>query len=75
MPRFSAAWRNFVLEGKLLLHIDKDILELEPGQSYHVVPGMVHRFAAGRDPVKLVEVSTAELDDVVRLEDDYGRKE
>ena len=65
----------FVLEGKLLLHIDKDILELEPGQSYHVVPGMVHRFAAGRDPVKLVEVSTAELDDVVRLEDDYGRKE
>tara|TARA_R110002012_G_C11305160_1_gene573866 strand:- start:110 stop:448 length:339 start_codon:yes stop_codon:yes gene_type:complete len=65
----------FVLEGKLLLYTDKDILELESGQSYRITPGMIHRFSAGTEPVKLVEVSTAELDDVVRLEDDYGRKE
>jgi hypothetical protein len=34
---------------------------------------MVHRFAA-KEPVELIEVSTADLDDVVRLEDRYGRE-
>ncbi len=63
----------FVLEGKLILHLEDKILELEPGESYRIKPTMIHRFAAGDTPVKLIEVSTAELSDVVRLEDDYGR--
>src|SRR5437016_4332643 len=42
------------------------------GDSFHVKPGTIHRMLAVSD-VDLVEVSTPELDDVVRLEDVYGR--
>jgi hypothetical protein len=38
-----------------------------------VTPGTVHRFRAVSDCL-LFEVSTPELDDVVRIEDDYGRQ-
>ena len=49
-------------------------LKLSEGDTYHVTPGTVHRFAAtcGTNVV-LAEVSTNYLDDVVRLEDDYDR--
>jgi len=48
---------------------------LIPGDTFHVKPGTIHRFCAEGSSVLLVEVSTPELDDVVRLEDDYSRKE
>ena len=44
-----------------------------PGDIFHVTPGTVHRFCAEMGDVRLVEVSTTELGDVVRLEDDYSR--
>lgn len=47
-------------------------VELRPGDSLHLPPGMLHRIAAVTDVV-LLEASTTELDDVVRLADDYGR--
>ena len=65
-----------VLEGELILEIGQNPpqrLLLQPGESYHVKPGTVHRFCAGATDVRLVEVSTPELDDVVRLEDQYAR--
>lgn len=43
------------------------------GDSYHVTPGTIHRMVAGHDGCELFEVSTPDLDDVVRLEDRYGR--
>ncbi|EYF02761.1 cupin domain-containing protein [Chondromyces apiculatus] len=43
------------------------------GDVFHVTPGTIHRMAAVTD-VAVVEVSTPELDDVVRLEDVYGRE-
>ena len=46
---------------------------LEAGQSFHCVPGTIHRMIAESD-VDVIEVSTPELDDVVRLEDAYGRE-
>jgi mannose-6-phosphate isomerase-like protein (cupin superfamily) len=46
---------------------------LEHGDSRHIVPGTVHRFRAVTDCL-LFEVSTPDLEDVVRLEDDYGRE-
>ena len=46
---------------------------LATGQSFHVAPGTIHRFIAAYGEVELVEVSTSELEDVVRLEDDYNR--
>ena len=45
---------------------------LGPGDRVHVWPGRVHRLAARTD-CEVLEVSTAELDDVVRLADRYGR--
>ena len=47
--------------------------ELEPGESVHLRPGVRHRVTAVVDSVML-EASTTELDDVVRLEDRYGRQ-
>ncbi len=49
------------------------VIEVGPGESHHVPAGRIHRFEA-REPVELIEVSTPEIDDVERLEDDYGRE-
>jgi mannose-6-phosphate isomerase-like protein (cupin superfamily) len=45
---------------------------LEPGDSMRIRPGVVHRMTALTD-CDVLEVSTPELEDVVRLEDRYGR--
>ena len=45
---------------------------LEPGDDLTLVPGVVHRMEAVTESVYL-EASTPELDDVVRLVDDYQR--
>ncbi len=66
-----------VLSGTLHLEIGQgekiEKINLKKGQSYHVTPGLVHRFCADFGDVELAEVSTPELDDVVRIEDDYNR--
>ena len=43
-----------------------------PGGAFHYRPGTVHRVTALEDTT-ILEVSTPQLDDVVRLEDAYGR--
>ena len=43
------------------------------GAAFHYVPGTVHRLTAIEDTT-ILEVSTPQLDDVVRLEDAYGRE-
>ncbi|MBB4277707.1 cupin domain-containing protein [Rhizobium mongolense] len=47
-------------------------IDLSVGDIVHILPGMVHRIEARTD-ITLVEVSTPELDDVIRLEDDWSR--
>lgn len=47
--------------------------EMGPGESVHIAPGTVHRMTA-LETADIFEVSTPELDDVVRLEDRYGRR-
>ena len=47
-------------------------IELVEGDSFRVTPGTVHRMIALTD-TDLLEASTPHLDDVVRLEDRYGR--
>ena len=47
-------------------------VEMGPGDVFHITPGTLHRMNALED-CDIVEVSTPELDDVVRLEDRYGR--
>ena len=66
-----------VLTGTLSLELGQgdelQQIDLKKGQSFHVTPGTVHRFCAPYGDVELAEVSTPELEDVVRLEDDYSR--
>jgi mannose-6-phosphate isomerase len=47
-------------------------MRLEAGEAYRIRPGVRHRLRADQ-AADLVEVSSPELDDVVRLEDRYGR--
>ncbi len=65
-----------VHSGTLLLVVDEGsgLLEktLRPGESYHIRPLTKHRMVGVTD-CDVLEVSTPELDDVVRLEDAYGR--
>ena len=67
----------FVLSGVLKLFTTEYEIEhtMSEGMSCRIPPGQVHRFEApaGGTPVVLLEASTPELDDVVRLEDDYNR--
>ncbi len=46
---------------------------MQKGDVFHVLPGTIHRMIAVTD-TDVLEVSTPELDDVVRLEDVYGRE-
>ena len=48
-------------------------MRLAKGESFHCPPHTVHRMIASLGDVDVIEVSTPELDDVVRLEDAYGR--
>ncbi len=50
-----------------------EVFELLPGESVHLRPGVRHRLTALVDTVML-EASTTQLHDVVRLEDRYGRQ-
>ena len=67
----------FVQSGTLHLEIGPaekvETLVLTQGQAFHCTPGTIHRMIAKED-VDVLEVSTPELDDVVRLEDAYGRE-
>ena len=67
-----------VLSGCLRLHLEDDegvlqVQELGPGDHRHGATGRIHRYEA-IERCELIEVSTPELDDVVRLEDVYGRE-
>lgn len=63
-----------VQRGRLKLTLGKKTRTVRPGTAFEVPPGMVHRFEAPQGRVTLIEVSTPELWDVVRLQDDYGRR-
>src|SRR3954449_7753388 len=66
-----------LLSGELLLHTgrtvdDISVQELQPGATWRNEPGRIHTIEAISD-AHVLEVSTPELDDVVRIEDLYGR--
>jgi len=68
---------QYLMSGKIkfLLGPSADALEeviLNPGDKLDIYPGMVHR-AHGLEDSDIFEVSTNDLDDVVKISDDYGR--
>ena len=66
----------YVHAGKILFEMQDGqamtAREMAPGESVHVTPPTVHRMTALEES-DIFEVSTPETDDVVRLEDRYGR--
>jgi quercetin dioxygenase-like cupin family protein len=66
----------YLMKGEMDLEYEESgvrkTLRLKEGQNFHIPPKMKHRMIAITD-CQVVEVSTPELDDVVRLEDEYGR--
>ena len=67
----------FLLSGRLVYRVwDGDTpvdVNLQVGEAYRITPGTVHQMEAITD-CAILEVSTPHLDDVVRLEDRYGRE-
>ena len=66
-----------VLRGRMVFLVgasedEMEEVELDEGMSFRIQPGTRHRMTAVTD-CDLLEVSTPELDDLVRLEDRYGR--
>lgn len=68
-----------ILAGRLLLETKGQAdagelrkLEMSAGDVFHIAPLTLHRMT-GLEDTDILEVSTPELDDVVRLEDRYGR--
>ena len=68
----------YLYSGKLLFEIQEDgelkKREMCPGERVHITPKTIHRLTAIEDS-DVFEVSTPELQDVVRLEDRYGRED
>jgi mannose-6-phosphate isomerase len=67
----------YVISGCLIVWKSEEFLDhitIQPGDVYHVKPKQVHRFGSPDDTnTVVIECSTTELEDVVRLADDYSR--
>jgi hypothetical protein len=66
-----------LLRGLLDLEVGRETEErrtvrMRSGESYRIPPGLRHRMVAIEE-CDILEASTPELDDLVRLEDEYGR--
>lgn len=70
--RKEEAW--LIVRGRARVRLGERTVEVAPGAVIHVRPGTVHR-VEGLEETEFIEVSTPELDDVVRLDDDFGRPE
>jgi mannose-6-phosphate isomerase-like protein (cupin superfamily) len=70
-----------LLSGEIVYRVQRDPsnreklddVRLKIGESFRITPGTVHQMVAVTD-CDVLEVSTPELDDVVRLSDKYGRE-
>ena len=64
----------YTLKGRFFLQLGTEKRVMNQGSVAVIPPGTVHRFEARYGKVVLLEVSTPEAEDVVRLADDYGRQ-
>jgi mannose-6-phosphate isomerase-like protein (cupin superfamily) len=69
----------YLLSGEIVYRVQQegeavlDDVRLKVGESFRITPGTIHQMAALTD-CDVLEVSTPEVDDVVRLSDKYGRE-
>lgn len=62
------------LNGDLIIALEDVEIILKPGEVVTIKPLEKHRMIAREGDALYLECSTSELDDVIRIEDDYGRK-
>lgn len=60
----------YLIIGETLAGLER--IELKAGESVHIPAGTIHRLCAETD-TWVLEASTDELDDVIRIDDDYLR--
>jgi mannose-6-phosphate isomerase len=69
----------YLLSGEIVYRVQRegddilDDMKLKVGESFRITPGTIHQMIAVTD-CDVLEVSTPEIDDVVRLSDRYGRE-
>jgi len=69
----------YLLSGEIVYRVQRegddilDDMKLRVGESFRITPGTIHQMIAVTD-CDVLEVSTPEIDDVVRLSDRYGRE-
>jgi len=68
---------SYLLSGRVALYQGTDSEQMgtrvvQPSETWHTPPGLIHSVEAIEDS-QILEVSTPELDDVIRLRDRYGR--
>ena len=63
----------YTLKGRWRLRLGRKVSTQKPGSVTVIPPGTVHRFEAPYGRVTLLEVSTPQVRDIVRLHDDYKR--
>ncbi len=67
-------WR--VLSGSGRVTIGEETYDAKEGDAYQIPKGTIHRMEAGPEGISFLEIATGNVDedDIVRLEDKYGRK-
>ena len=69
----------YLLSGQIIYRVQRngdevlDDVRLQVGESFRIIPGTIHQMIAVTD-CEVLEVSTPEIDDIVRLSDKYGRE-
>jgi len=69
----------YLLWGEIVYRVQRegddilDDVQLQLGESFRITPGTIHQMIAVTD-CDVLEVSTPEVDDIVRLSDKYGRE-
>ena len=67
-----------LINGEGILEIENskgkvEKLKMEPRKSYIIIPNQIHRFSAGTIDCEIMESSTPEAGNTIRIEDDYSR--
>lgn len=78
---FSLQYHNnreefwYIISGSGKVEIGDEVFDIQTGQKIVIPKGTKHRVTGGTEPVIFLEVSTGDFDeeDIVRLEDRYGR--
>jgi len=64
----------YIINGEGAVTLGNTMFAVKPDKVVDIPTGTQHRIYAGKCDIVLIETSTPQLDDIVRIEDDYGRR-